>query len=76
MASHRSYPQYLESINSNLVPLAEKFTKTVQAFINNLHAPAKLSEFAEKVENIGDEVTFFLGSEKAKELRNFSEVEK
>ena len=76
MASHRSYPQYLESINRNLVPLAEKFTKTVQAFINNLHAPALLSEFVEKIENIGDEVTFFLGSEKAKELRNFSEVEK
>ena len=76
MANHKSYPQYLERINSLLVPRAENFTKTVMLFIRNLHAPSLLSEFSEKIANIGEEISFFLNSEKAREMRNFKEIER
>lgn len=69
-----NYAELLDFTEKVLIPKAESYAKNCQMFIQNLRAPALLSESLDRIREIDEEIMFFIESEKAKSFDNFKEI--
>lgn len=74
--ANRNYAELLEITETNLIPKAEQYASQAQMFAHNLRAPALVAEHIDRVVNIGDEIEFFINSDKARTLKNINEIER